>query len=90
MQESSNFIITKTWNTPVMAWNAGVAPGRSVNNGSCHDRDDRSLSVSDQAARYVSDVRDRFKNDDRAKRCKQTSDGPLFEAAGELYPACRP
>jgi hypothetical protein len=47
-------------------------------------------NAKDQAARYVSDVRDRFKNDERAKRCKQTSDGPLFEAAGELYPACRP
>ena len=31
MQESSNFIITKTWTTPVMAWNAGVAAGTTVN-----------------------------------------------------------
>jgi hypothetical protein len=31
MQESSNFIITKTWNTPVMAWAAGVAAGTTVN-----------------------------------------------------------
>ena len=46
-------------------------------------------NARDQAVRYVGDVRERFKNDERAKRCKQTSDGPLFEAAGELYPACR-
>ena len=42
-----------------------------------------------QAARYLSDVRDRFKNDDRAKRCKQDN-GPVFRAVGELYRACRP
>jgi hypothetical protein len=42
-----------------------------------------------QAARYLSDVRDRFKNDERAKRCKQDN-GPVFRAVGELYSACRP
>lgn len=31
MQESSNFIITTTWNTPVMAWAAGVATATTVN-----------------------------------------------------------
>ena len=31
MQESSNFIITTTWNTPMIAWAAGVAPGTTVN-----------------------------------------------------------
>jgi hypothetical protein len=43
-----------------------------------------------QADGYVADVRDRFKNDERAKQCKQNSDGPVFEAVGETYPACRP
>jgi hypothetical protein len=38
----------------------------------------------------VRDVRDRFKNDDRAKQCKQESDGPVFNAVGETYTACRP
>ena len=42
-----------------------------------------------QADGYVRDVRDRFKSDDRAKRCKQDSDGPIFKAKGELYTACR-
>ncbi|MEP6859968.1 MAG: hypothetical protein ABJE66_05070 [Deltaproteobacteria bacterium] len=43
-----------------------------------------------QARSYIEDVRNRFKNDDRAKRCKQNSDGPIFREVGELYPACRP
>jgi hypothetical protein len=30
MQESSNFVITTTWNTPVIAWAPGVAPGTAV------------------------------------------------------------
>ena len=42
-----------------------------------------------QAARYISDVRDRFKDDERAKRCKQEN-GPVFRAAAELYSACKP
>lgn len=44
----------------------------------------------DQAKRYVDDVRVRFKSDDRAKQCKQDPDGPIFEAVGETYAACRP
>jgi hypothetical protein len=50
-----------------------------------------TLSTSDakeQAERYLRDVRDRFKNDDRAKQCKQDSDGPIFRAEGETYKAC--
>ncbi|HEY1552697.1 MAG TPA: hypothetical protein VGG28_32935 [Kofleriaceae bacterium] len=47
-------------------------------------------AAADQASKYLSDVRDRFKSDDRAKRCKQSSDGPIFIAVGELYQACRP
>lgn len=43
-----------------------------------------------QAKKYLDDVRDRFKNDDRAKQCKQDSDGPIFKAVGETYSACRP
>jgi len=52
-----------------------------------------TLSESDarsQAEGYLSDVRDHFKSDDRARRCKQNADGPVFTAVGELYPACRP
>jgi len=45
--------------------------------------------AKDQAERYLRDVRDRFKNDDRAKKCKQNADGPIFEAVGETYPACK-
>ena len=43
-----------------------------------------------QARGYLADVRGRFASDDRAKRCKQDSDGPIFQPVGELYPACRP
>jgi hypothetical protein len=43
-----------------------------------------------QAKKYLDDVRGRFKNDDRAKQCKQDSDGPIFQAVGETYSACRP
>jgi len=42
-----------------------------------------------EADSYRRDVRDRFKNDDRAKKCKQNSDGPIFRAVGETYPACK-
>jgi hypothetical protein len=42
-----------------------------------------------QASGYLRDVRDKFKNDDRAKLCKQDSDGPMFRAVGELYTACK-
>lgn len=48
-----------------------------------NDSDARS-----QASRYLNDVRDRFKDDERAKRCKQDG-GPVFRAVGELYSACR-
>jgi hypothetical protein len=43
-----------------------------------------------QAANYLRDVRDRFRNDDRAKQCKQDSGEPVFRAVGETYSACRP
>ncbi|MBV8762064.1 MAG: hypothetical protein JO257_32525 [Deltaproteobacteria bacterium] len=42
-----------------------------------------------QAAGYISDVRERFKNDERAKHCKQDADGPIFTPVGETYSACR-
>ncbi|MEO8703876.1 MAG: hypothetical protein ABI867_27745 [Kofleriaceae bacterium] len=51
-----------------------------------------TLNTSDaerQAVDYLRDVRDRFKNDDRAKKCKQNSDGPIFRAVGETYPPCK-
>ena len=43
-----------------------------------------------QAAGYIEDVRAKFKDDDRAKKCKHNDDGPIFEARAKLYPACRP
>lgn len=43
-----------------------------------------------QAKTYLDDVRERFKNDDRAKQCQQDSNGPKFKAVGETYAACRP
>lgn len=46
--------------------------------------------AKDQAKKYLDDVRARYRNDDRAKQCKQDSDGAIFEAVGETYAACRP
>lgn len=43
-----------------------------------------------QARKYIDDVRRKFKDDDRAKRCKRDADGyPIFRPVGETYPACR-
>ena len=42
-----------------------------------------------QATKYLNDVRDKFKSDDRAKKCKWTSEGPLFRPVGKVYSACR-
>ncbi len=42
-----------------------------------------------QAKKYLNDVRDKFKGDDRSKKCKWNSDGPIFRPVGNLYPACR-
>jgi gas vesicle protein len=42
-----------------------------------------------QAKKYLNDVRDKFKGDDRAKKCKWNSDGPIFRAVGKTYEACR-
>lgn len=47
-------------------------------------------AARDQASKYVDDVRRKFKDDDRAKKCKRDADGyPLFAAVGETYTACR-
>lgn len=47
-------------------------------------------AAREQAARYIDDVRRRYKDDDRAKKCKRASDGyPVFDAVGETYTACR-
>jgi Rad3-related DNA helicase len=46
-------------------------------------------AAEDQAKKYLNDVRDKFKGDDRAKKCKWDSAGPVFRAVGELYPACK-
>ena len=42
-----------------------------------------------EASNYLRDVREKFKTDDRAKKCKQDSDGPIFRAVGETYPRCQ-
>jgi hypothetical protein len=47
-------------------------------------------AAREQALRYIDDVRRKFKDDDRAKKCKRSPDGyPVFEAVGETYTACR-
>lgn len=47
-------------------------------------------AARDQASRYIDDVRRRFKDDDRAKKCKRDPDGyPIFTPVGETYTACR-
>jgi len=43
-----------------------------------------------QARKYIDDVRRKFKDDDRAKRCKRDADNyPIFRPVGETYTACR-
>jgi hypothetical protein len=46
-------------------------------------------AAESQASKYLNDVRDKFKSDDRAKKCKWNSEGPIFRPLGELYPACQ-
>lgn len=47
-------------------------------------------TAREQANRYVDAVRRKFKDDDRAKKCKRDADGyPIFTAIGETYSACR-
>jgi gas vesicle protein len=51
-----------------------------------------TYSTSDaqrQATGYIDDVRRKFKDDDRAKKCRRDDSGPIFEAVGETYTACR-
>jgi hypothetical protein len=44
-----------------------------------------------QAERYISDVRDYFKNRPEAENCKKDQNGlPIFEARGVTYEACAP
>ena len=42
-----------------------------------------------QAKNYIGDVRERFKHDDRAKRCKQDGGFPVFRPVGETYRRCQ-
>lgn len=46
-------------------------------------------AARDQAARYLDDVRRKFKDDDRARKCKQKDGYPDFTPVGETYTACR-
>jgi hypothetical protein len=46
-------------------------------------------AARDQAARYLDDVKRKFKDDDRAKKCKQKDGYPEFTPVGETYTACR-
>jgi hypothetical protein len=59
--------------------------------------DARELSLSSgrpdcvKFDRYLNDVRDYFKDDDRSKRCAHASDGSaVYRSVGVLYPRCRP
>ncbi|MBX3160718.1 MAG: hypothetical protein KF773_32430 [Deltaproteobacteria bacterium] len=42
-----------------------------------------------QARQYLDDVRRKFKDDDRAKKCKQVDGLPFFRTVGVTYSACR-
>jgi hypothetical protein len=42
-----------------------------------------------QARQYLDDVRRKFKDDDRAKKCKQVDAYPFFRTVGVTYTACR-
>lgn len=43
-----------------------------------------------QARKYLDDVRRKFKDDDRAKKCKRDADGyPIFRPVGETYTTCK-
>jgi hypothetical protein len=42
-----------------------------------------------QARQYLDDVRRKFKDDDRAKKCKQVDGFPVFRTVGITYSACR-
>lgn len=46
-------------------------------------------AARDQAAKYLDDVKRKFKDDDRAKKCKQKDGYPDFTPVGETYTACR-
>jgi len=49
-----------------------------------------SSDAERQARGYIDDVRRKFKDDDRAKKCKRDADGyPIFRPVGETYSACR-
>lgn len=47
-------------------------------------------AAESQARQYLDDVRRKFKDDDRAKKCKQVDGYPFFRTVGVTYPACRP
>lgn len=49
-----------------------------------------SNDAESQARRYIDDVSHKYKDDDRAKKCKRDQDGyPIFRPIGETYTACR-
>jgi hypothetical protein len=43
----------------------------------------------EQADGYIKDVTERFRNDERARKCTWEKGLPVFTAVGELYTACR-
>jgi len=52
--------------------------------------DTYSTSAAESQARtYLEDVRRKFKDDDRAKKCKQVDGYPFFRTIGVTYTACR-
>jgi hypothetical protein len=48
-----------------------------------------SGQAESQARQYLDDVRRKFKDDDRAKKCKQVDGSPFFRTVGVTYSACR-
>jgi hypothetical protein len=46
-------------------------------------------AAESQARQYLDDVRRKFKDDDRAKKCKQVDGYPFFRTVGVTYTACR-
>ncbi len=50
---------------------------------------DSTSAAESQARQYLDDVRRKYKDDDRAKKCKQVDGYPFFRTVGVTYTACR-
>jgi len=77
---------------PLFASRAGGPQSRSCSRTTIIEfkPDTNSESFArEQAAKYLDDVKRKFKDDDRAKKCKQKDGYPDFTPVCETYPACR-